>query len=345
LKIVLVIVSSLRADHLGLYGNSWLKTPAFENLGKRGKVFTQAQCRQANPIGTRREILTGLDFQRFSETPCLRPELTLPGQFQTRGFRTALFSDNFPTFPLYETVQAFDTIFFVPGQGYDPHLPGIPSRTLDPGLSTSIVTGSPRLPKESELQNYLRNRSFHPHLGHPAVRLFAAVNEYLKNSDAENEFLLVDSYGLQPPWDSLPEFARFRTAEDLNDVAWPVPGPFDPQHKNTHSQLNFLRRAYADSCLFLDHLLGKMATDGITLWVMSDQGTLIGDDNGLIHQPGRNSMLLTKQVLIAAGPLIETGSRCGDPVTPLDLFPTLLNLAGMTHLPPNDGKIIQNLMI
>ncbi len=343
LKIVLVILSSLRVDHLGLYGNTWLKTGTFDNLGKMGRVFTQVQSHELNPVGTRMEILTGLSIHRFSEPPRVQSGFTLPGHLQALGFRTALFTDNFPMCSLYESIKAFDTVYFVPGQGSDPHLPGMLSLAVDAGLGNSILGGSSRLPDESQQERYIRNRGFYSHLGHPAVRLFSAVREFIKNDDGEKSFLLVDSFGLQPPWDPPPEFARFRTAEDLSSIAWPVPGPIDPQDKNIQKQLNFLRRTYADNCLFLDEMVGKIPTDGIHLWIMSDQGVLIGDENFLLYEPGQRFPHLTKQVLLACGPETEKGSRGEDPIYPLDLFPTLLTLGGISHLPPNDGKIIQNL--
>ncbi len=339
MKIVLVIISSLRVDHLGLYGNRWLKTGGFDNLGKIGRVFSQARCRQANPVGTRMEILTGLDSGRFSEPPRIQPDFTLPGQLRSKGFQTALFTDNFPVLPLYENLNCFQTIHFIPGQGDDPHLPGILSNPFNLELPNSVITGSSRLPKEEDLERYIRNRGFQSHMGHPAARLFSAVNEFIKTCD-ENCFLLVDSFGLQAPWEPPPEFAKFRSTEELNTIAWPLFGPVNPQDHEIEKQLSFLRRAYADSCLFLDHLIGKISFAGLNLFVMSDQGTLIGDENCLLAQPGGQYSALLQQVLIACNPDAEKGTACDEPVYPVDLFPTLLNLAGVSEAIPSDGHPI-----
>jgi arylsulfatase A-like enzyme len=341
LKIVLVIISSLRVDHMGLYGNRWLQTGGFDNLGKMGKVFTQARCRQANPLGTRLEVLTGLDSRRFAEPPRLHPDFTLPGQLRAKGFQTALFTDNFPLLSWYETINAFQTLYVVPGQGEDPHLPGVNAGPFNAELPNSILTGSDQLPEETKVENYIRNRGFHSHLSHPAVRLFSAAVEFLKNSE-ENSFLLIDSFGLQPPWEPPPEFARFRTVEELNTVAWPLLGPVNPQDKGIEKQLNFLRRAYADNCLFLDDLIGKIPSSGLNLYVMSDQGTLIGDENLLLSQPGWQHPALLQQALIACTPDAEKGTTSDEPVSPVDLFPTLLNQAKITPKISSDGILIKN---
>jgi len=291
-----------------------------------GRVFTQAACESVHPMGTRIELLTGLDVGGFVDVRNFfqnyRWELTLPGQLKEQGYQTVLFTDNFPMLAMYEALDAFGTVYYVPGQGADNHISGKFFKTGDlmPSTFDSVISGCSKLPGEGELDNYVRNQSYYHHLGHPSVRLFKAVTDFLETVEEENCFLVVDCFGLGPPWDGLKEYSRFRNADELKMLAWPVAGGVSPGDREIQGQLNFLRRAYADSCLFIDHLISKIPADGLNLTVMSDHGVLIGDENYLLWEKGQTFPAVARQVLIMCGDGIERGSRCDDIVRPRDIF-------------------------
>jgi glucan phosphoethanolaminetransferase (alkaline phosphatase superfamily) len=41
-NVILVIIDSLRKDHLGTYGNSWIKTPNLDALSRESLRFSRA---------------------------------------------------------------------------------------------------------------------------------------------------------------------------------------------------------------------------------------------------------------------------------------------------------------
>ena len=41
-NVILVIVDSLRKDHVGVYGNDWIRTPSLDALAREGLRFTRA---------------------------------------------------------------------------------------------------------------------------------------------------------------------------------------------------------------------------------------------------------------------------------------------------------------
>ncbi len=351
MKIILAIISSLRVDHVSVYGNRWLKMENVENLGKTGRVFTGARGRGIDPIGVRTELLTGLDARRWKSVGEVlansRPEWCLPGRLEADGCSTALFYDNFSHSSLYENLSGFGTVHFVPGQGADPHVPAIfPTVSVDLEASgfNEIVSGTSRLPNDQALASYARNRALYSHVGHPASRLFDAVREYTRSLDQRDWFILVDSYGLGPPWDAPGEFSRYRSVEDLKTLAWPVAGPIDTRDSDIQKKLNFLRRSYADSCLFMDHLIGRLRQEGITLIVMSDHGVLIGDDDYIIGERGDKSDILRRQVLIATGAGIQKGSRSEEEIRPTDIFATISGKLAPGNVRGTDGRIIDGLI-
>ena len=59
-NVVLVIIDSLRKDHLGAYGNSWIHTPNLDALAAHSLRFSQAYPESLPTICARRAIHTGM---------------------------------------------------------------------------------------------------------------------------------------------------------------------------------------------------------------------------------------------------------------------------------------------
>ena len=47
MNVVLIIIDSLRKDHVGAYGNSWIKTPSLDAFARESLRFTQSLPRVA----------------------------------------------------------------------------------------------------------------------------------------------------------------------------------------------------------------------------------------------------------------------------------------------------------
>ncbi|NLE30367.1 MAG: sulfatase-like hydrolase/transferase [Phycisphaerae bacterium] len=355
MKIIGLIVSSLRRDHLGLYGNRWLKLEHFERLGKAATVFTEARCARADAPSIRMELLTGLDSRRAANSDQFfnnyNPSLTLPAQLTQKGYQTALFTDHYPMLWVYERLNVFDMIHFVPGQAADRHLPeGFASAVYSKKDNLSkILTGNKANVPECDRNRFLRNQLNSQELGHPAVRLFDAAGRFLNELDENSDwFVLIDSFGLTPPWNPPADFTHFRVREDKNKIAWPLPCPVDLKEEGIAKQINFFRRAYADQCLFFDAQLGIIESSLTSLikngrnmfFIMSDHGVLIGDDGGLLHCGGGESDVVTCQALVMAGSGFSKEEKVAGEVSTVDLFKTLLHLAEVEKPPLSDGKII-----
>jgi hypothetical protein len=59
MNVVVVILDSLRKDHVGAYGNTWIQTPNIDRLAKESLRFTQAYPESIPTINARRAIHTG----------------------------------------------------------------------------------------------------------------------------------------------------------------------------------------------------------------------------------------------------------------------------------------------
>lgn len=67
MNVVLVNLDSLRRDHVGVYGNDWIKTPNLDALAKDSLRFTQPYPESIPTIDARRSIYTGIRTWPFRE--------------------------------------------------------------------------------------------------------------------------------------------------------------------------------------------------------------------------------------------------------------------------------------
>jgi hypothetical protein len=59
-NVILVIIDTLRKDHVGAYGNDWIQTPTLEAFAEESLLFTQAYPEAMPTIPVRRAIHTGM---------------------------------------------------------------------------------------------------------------------------------------------------------------------------------------------------------------------------------------------------------------------------------------------
>ena len=100
-NIVLITADSLRADALGAYGNTFVRTPHLDALARRGVVFDNAHIQAVACIASRACLHTGRYGHQHGlqlappapeDTEDLRPwELTFMERLQRAGYRTAAF--------------------------------------------------------------------------------------------------------------------------------------------------------------------------------------------------------------------------------------------------------------
>src|SRR5918998_6875662 len=60
MNVIVVILDSLRRDHVGVYGNEWIKTPNLDALAKESLRFDRSYPESLPTILARRAIHTGI---------------------------------------------------------------------------------------------------------------------------------------------------------------------------------------------------------------------------------------------------------------------------------------------
>lgn len=348
-NVILLVSDDQRPDTIAELGNPIIKTPHLDHLVRQGSVFLNATC--ANPICTpsRGEILTGctgIRNQVFDFGRTLDPSLkTLPEPFNDVGYSTwycgKWHNNGHPDQHGYQATQGLYTSgggkWWTPQSDYRGHpITGykgwifrdqndqpIPEHGvgLTPDISTRIADAAIAVIKSSKS----------PYLLHV-------------NFTAPHDPLLI------PPG-----------YEDLYDPAdIPLPPNFQAEHPFDHGNLGGRDEvllptprtrkivqadlaAYYAVISHMDEQIGRIITaidasnqaDSTIIAFASDHGLAMGS-HGL---RGKQNMYehTIRVPMIFAGPGIPKGKKLNGHAYLRDLFPTLLDLAG---LPPIqcDGK-------
>ena len=137
-NVVLVIIDSLRKDHIGAYGNRTIQSPNLDALAKDSLIFTRAYPESIPTICARRAIHTGFRTWPFKDwvppkdediilqgwAPIPLYQTTLAQMMQAAGYGTYFITDTMHQMkPSYDMHRGFDVFDFFRGQTTDNYKP------------------------------------------------------------------------------------------------------------------------------------------------------------------------------------------------------------------------------
>jgi choline-sulfatase len=349
-NVLFIAVDDLN-DWVGcLRGHPQARTPNIDRLARRGTLFTNAHCQAPLCNPSRSSLLTGL---RPSTTgiyalepgiravAALKDKVTLPQHFAAHGYWTATSGKVFHdgsiapadrpgefqvwgaaggmTLPPAKFVHTPDDM---PAMDWGV-FPKCDEDQADWKIADSAIAQLERTPKD---------RPFFVAAGFrlPHVPCFASQRWF----DLYPEKTLLVPEVREDDRNDVPAFSWF--------LHWNVPEPRLSWLKGAN-EWRSLVRAYLASTSFMDSQIGRVldALDAtghtrqtvVVLW--SDHGWHLGE-KGIT---GKNSLWerSTRVPLVIAGPGVSAGATCARPVELLDLFPTLIELCGLTPRDALDG--------
>ena len=370
MNIVLIIIDTLRQDHVGCYGNRWIKTPYLDSLAKESILFTHAYPGSLPTLPVRRVLQTGSrifpfrghkahkgDFAGASGWgPVSEERDTIAEILQSHGYRTAFITDTYHQFkPSMNFHRGFNEWTWIRGQEHDPYRSGpYPSREeierYIPQNLRKKARGGPSGKKFTDfIGKYLVNvadRSCEEDY-FPAQVFKEGAGWLERNQDAEKFFLVLDSFDPHEPWDPPKSYRRLYDAD--NDTIDFLSSLYGRADQLSGRILKRLRANYAGEVTLVDRWLGyfleKMRNlnlmENTLIAIISDHGHCIGEYNLVGKQGHPMSREIADLVLMIRHPSGEgSGTTCESLVYNYDLPATILARLGIDPEKPMDGKDI-----
>ena len=358
MNVVLIIIDTLRYDHIGANGSGLARTPNLDRLAAESWCFDRAFAASYPTIPHRTDVMTGRYGGPFHPWKPLRHDaLTLPRFLSEAGYATQLIHD---TPHLVNGGHNFDWPFHAWTQvrGAEVDRPWLTDRVewpenwhLDPlfdCLDEDALENPP-------MAAYTRaNRDRKSPSDWNCARLFRLAARFAReNARRKDFFLWIDCFDPHEPWDAPPEFVKQYAADAGSDGCVDPRGLF--QHRND-SRLpteakNLIGAQYAAKVAWMDHCLGEfldeLATCGLAentaVIVTSDHGTNVGErgrfGKGLpVREQEAHVPLLVRVPGVGCG-------RCRCIVQPQDVTAAVVGLAGTRAPAGVDGVDIMRIAL
>lgn len=316
-NLVLILIDTLRADHVGAYGYARDTTPTLDALAAEGLRFDRAISQSSWTLPSMMSLFTGRHPPELPRgDPDLRrvfalheAETTLAEHLRAGGYRTISVATNpHNVDEIFSLMQGFDT------KRYEASAPAdwVVDRAIE---SLDAVWSADR---EAPFFLFLHLMDVH------------------------------EPYSPDPPYDTLftsDDASRHRVPQGVESPADLADEAVAEHQRNTQALYDgALRFADAEIGRLLTHLQSAGVRDATVIAVASDHGEAFWDSVALERahrlysqgQPGRYGVghghtvfrELIQVPLILHGPGVPQGVRA-EPVRNLDLTPTLLALAGL----------------
>ena len=337
-NIILIVMDTVRADHLSLYGYPKNTTPNLELLATNAAVYEKAMAPSDTTLASHASIFTGayaLQHGAFTS-----PEEYPGGRAGGGGIATlpeALAKAGYFTIGVVSNV-AFVTNSFGFARGFNHFDQTGRRRFLEPRGRREFFKDSLRL----LLNNFDVRRELAlkwRRAGEINKEVFALIEE--QGAKRNPFFLFINymdahqPYAPPPPYDSMfsdknaevltrSGFAKLKNQMMLN------------ARNISEAERQYLVSQYDGGIAYIDAQIGELIRhlkdeglyDNSYLIITSDHGEAFGERNMLGHGCG----VYHDQIhvpLIIAGPKSSPATRVGQVVSLVDLFPTILETAGV----------------
>ena len=347
-NVILIVLDTLRKDHVGAYGNDWIKTPNLDALAEESLLFTRSLPDAMPTIPARRAIHTGMRTwptgpeARFGWTPIPSGQTTLAEILQKEGYGTFLVTDTYVQFRM-NFGRGFETYRMIRGQENDHYKD--PSVISEEEIRQRYIIPSDGRNLRQYLANIRGRRNGEEDWFAPKV--FSGAGDVLDRAAGENRpfFLVADCYDPHEPWDPPEEYVSlydegYEGKEPLNDF-------YGKDDYLTNRQVLRLRARYAAEITMMDRWLGRFIQRAHELGVMhntllvvvSDHGHLLGEHGFTGKVPSALYRELTDTVFMVRHPQGEGAGKTSDfYASTHDVAPTILGFLGVDQPEPMDGQ-------
>jgi uncharacterized sulfatase len=346
-KNVLFIVADDLNNHLGCYGYD-VKTPAIDELARRGMRFDRAYCQ--NPVcnPSRVSLLSGLRPDRtgvYALTTPTREHLgdwvMLPEYFRKNGYFTVQVGKIYHTGDGFEDPRSWDVEIREFGK--------------QPPVDQIIKHGEPDGPGGHSIDwEWLKTADEQTPDGIVARRAVDYMEQAVRD---EKPFFL--GVGFRRPHAPFAAPQNYFELNPVDSVKLADPAPSGhyasllpasinypaPEQPMTVRQQRELVAAYYACNSFMDAQVGVLlqALDRLNLWentvvvFIGDHGYHLGEHGGLWHKMSLFEEAARAPMIIYAPGMKAAGQPCERLVEFIDIYPTLVSLCGLPEREGLDG--------
>ena len=347
MNIIQIVSDTFRRDHLGCYGNDWIRTENLDALARESVVFDKAYIASFPTIPHRTDLFTGkYTFIRSGWQPLPRDEVVLAQLLSQSGYTTMLIVDTYHMIrDAHYFDRGFDGWWWIRGQEHDRYMTNPTSDSIE--RQRALGTG------------YLRNVSLRRFESDcfVAQTMNAAVNWLELNYDKHEKFFLhIDTFDPHEPWNPPKWYV------DMYDPGWKggdvMGGAYVSDYRSTFTsfqrlasnltseELKHLRALYAGEVTLVDRWVGMLLEKIEDMGLFENTAVIFTTDHGSYQ--GEHGYLGKRPHLyeeVAHIPLMvrmpDSESvkprRCEALVQPPDIMPTLLDLARTKILEAVEG--------
>ena len=332
-NVLLMVMDTVRADHVSAYGYPRPTTPSLDRLAREGALFERAST--AMPWAPAHvSLLTGLYMTQHgtnAEQRVLDPRaVPLAEMMRAQGYETLAVSNN-GWFGRWANLQ----------RGFDRFIEIWRGDRLFNRLTLGQIAhavAGPVLTDENDANGPLTNRLIRRWLDReydPGRPFFIFINYF------EPQFFYEPSEPYRSRFldPSRRELASWRGLRALNRN--PPPVHLDAPTRAVLSDLYDGELAYLDAIVgeLIDDLRGRGVLDQTLVIVTSDHGENLGDHELVEHRTNLYETVLHVPLLVRYPAAFAAGTRVSAPVSLVDVVPTVLALT-RSQVPATLGAML-----
>jgi len=357
-NVIVIMEDSLRKDHLGCYGNRWIRTPNIDRFASEGIIFDSAYAEGLPTIPVRVSLLTGrytLPFRGWQ--PMEQMDVPVAEVLWDKGYTTALISDTYHMHkPRMGFARGFDYVQWIRGQETDPYI-------TDPGVEVDLsrysgknwhpaYPGQPERLVQRDFEKCLRNTAhWRGEEDQLIAQVLTAGMEWLERqvSGGRRDRLLLwlDSFDPHEPWDPPSPYREMYAVPDYDGPLITWGGGFIEDW--TPAEVRHIRAQYAGKVTLCDTWTGRFferlgdlgLLDNTLIILLSDHGEPLGE-HGIVKkvQPWPYDELSRIPFIVRLPDGEEGGKRLDAFVGMPDVMPTCLDFLGVEGPKVVQGKTV-----
>ena len=331
---IVIILDTLRRDHLGCYGNREIRTPNLDRLARRSTIFANAYIGSYPCMPARQDLWTGrLNFLWRGWSPLEWTEDDLVGTLRRAGKPSMLITDHYHlwSYGSGNYHMSFSGVELIRGQERDNWRtdPDVPIRW--PARPSKLNHMWERYARNTALRR--GEEDFFP------AQVFSRAAQWVDDNHRREDFLLlIDCFDPHEPFDPPREYVElYDPGYSGEELIWPRYGR-PRSHEYTAREIDHCHALYCGEVSLVDRWFGrfldKVEEKGLLsnsmLIVTSDHGFLFGEHDWLgKHSPTLYQHIVHTPLLLYHPAQREAGGRVTQLAQMMDLQPTVLEAMGV----------------